>query len=201
LLKLEKAHIKPASLMLARVFKDNPINVYAFPNPEDRIKKMPYAYQFVLRYNLRYGRVFVTSPQLEGLAVWVPSDNLGTSFWRILSSGAMWPGMKMGIEAGRKMNELDEYVNRKHREFVSTKHWYLLLLGVDPQYQGKGNASKLLNGMLKLIDGEGLPSFLETQGSKNVSMYQHFGFNVVDEYTVPNTQVTLVAMLREPNRT
>ena len=55
--------------------------------------------------------------------------------------------------------------------------------------------------MLTVIDGEGLPSFLETQGSKNVSMYQHFGFKVVDEFTVPDTQVTLVAMLREPKRT
>ncbi len=62
MIKLEKAYIKPASLMLARVFKDNPINEYAFPNIEERMKKMPYAYQFVLRYNLLYGRVFVTSP-------------------------------------------------------------------------------------------------------------------------------------------
>ena len=201
MIKLEKAHIKPASLMLARVFKDNPINEYAFPNIEERMKKMPYAYQFVLRYNLLYGRVLVTSPQLEGLAVWVHSDNLETSFWGRLVSGAIWPAIRMGFKAGKRMDELDKYVNRKHREFVSAKHWYLLLLGVDPQYQGKGNASKLLNGMLKLIDGEGLPSFLETQGSKNVSMYQHFGFNVVDEYTVPNTQVTLVAMLREPKQT
>jgi hypothetical protein len=31
-------------------------------------------------------------------------------------------------------------------------------------------------------------------------MYQHFGFKVVDEYKVPNTQVHLVAMLREPKK-
>ena len=30
-LKLEKAHIKPASLMLARAFHDNPVVKYAFP--------------------------------------------------------------------------------------------------------------------------------------------------------------------------
>jgi hypothetical protein len=67
------------------------------------MEKMPYVYQFLLRYNLLYGRVFVTSPRLEGVAVWVYSDNLGTSSWRILVSGAIWPAMKMGREAGRKM--------------------------------------------------------------------------------------------------
>jgi ribosomal protein S18 acetylase RimI-like enzyme len=96
---------------------------------------------------------------------------------------------------------LDNYVEKKHRELVPIKHWYLYLLGVDPQHQGRGYASKLLNEMLTVTDGEGLPCFLETQGSQNVSMYQHFGFRVVDEFTVPNTQVTLVAMLREPKRT
>lgn len=186
--------------MLARVFKDNPINEYAFPNLEERMKKMPYAYQFVLRYNLLYGKVFVTSPRLEGLAVWVPSVNLETSFWGRLVSGAIWPAINMGIEAGMRMGELDEYVNRRHRKLISAKHWYLLLLGVDPQYQGKGYASKLLNGMLKVIDGEGLPSYLETQGSQNVSMYQHFGFNAIDEYTVPDTHITLIAMMRQPKR-
>ncbi len=196
MIKLEKAHIKPASLILARVFNDNAINEYAFPNPEERMEKMPYVYQLLLRYNLIYGRVFATSPRLEGVAVWVHSDNLGMSSWRMLVSGAIWPAMKMGREAGRKMNELDKYVNRKHREFVSAKHWYLLLLGVDPQYQGKGYASQLMKGMLSETDKEGLPSFLETQGNQNVSMYQHFGFKVVDEFTVPGTQITLVAMLR-----
>jgi len=201
LIKLEKVHIKPASLILTRVFKENAINVYVFPKPEERMEKMPYVYQFLLRYNLLYGRVFATSTQLEGVAVWVHSDNRGTSSWRILVSGAIWPAIKMGVETGRKLEELDEYVNRKHCELVTAKHWYLYLLGVDPQYQGKGYASQLLNGMLSETDKEGLPCFLETQGSQNVSMYQHFGFKVVDELTVPDTQVTLVAMLRELKRT
>ena len=200
MIKLKKAHIKPASLILAQVFNDNAINAYVFPNPEERMEKMPFVYQFLLRYNFLYGRVFVTSPRLEGVAVWVYSDNLGTSSWRTLVSGAIWPAMKMGREAGRKMQVLDNYVEKKHRELVPTKHWYLYLLGVGLQYQGKGYASKLLNGMLKLIDGEGLPCFLETQGSQNTSMYQHFGFKVIDEFTVPNTPVKLVAMLREPER-
>ena len=196
MIKIEKSHIKPVSLILARVFNENAINAYTFPNPEERMEKMAYVYQLLLRYNLIYGRVFATSPRLEGVAVWVHSDNLGMSSWRMLVSGAIWPALAMGREAGRKMQVLDNYVERKHRELVQTKHWYLYLLGVDPQYQGKGYASQLMKGMLSETDKEGLPSFLETQGNQNVSMYQHFGFKVVDEFTVPGTQITLVAMLR-----
>ena len=196
MLKLEKKHIKPVSFMLARVLKDDPINAYAFPNPAERMRKMPYAYQFLLRYNLSYGGSFITSPNLEGVAVWIYSDYLGTSFWRMLISGAIWPATKMGIEAGRKMQVFNKYMDRKHSELVPIKHWYLFLLGVDPQHQGKGYASKLLREMLSRIDEEGLPCYLETEVEKNVPIYEHFSFNVIDEFIVPNTMVKIWAMLR-----
>ncbi len=198
MLRLEKTHIKPVSFMLARAFKDDPINAYAFPNPAERREKMPYAYQFLLRYNLSYGGSFITSPQLEGAAVWLHSDNLGTSFWKMLISGAIWPAMKLGIEAGRKMRVFDQHMERKHNELVPIKHWYLFLLGVDPQHQGKGYASTLLREVLSRIDEEGLPCYLETEVEKNVPMYEHFGFDVIDEFIVPDTMVKIWAMLRKP---
>ena len=98
------------------------------------------------------------------------------------------------------LDKLDKYVIEKQRKLAPIKHWYLLILGVDPQYQGKGYASQLLNGMLKDTDEEGVSCYLEAEGSNNVSMYKHFGFKVVDEYTVPNTKVELTAMLREPKK-
>jgi ribosomal protein S18 acetylase RimI-like enzyme len=141
--------------------------------------------------------VFTTSPKIEGVSVWVHSDNLDASFWRTLISGAIWSGMRMGLEAGRRMEELNNYVNEKQRKLVPGRHWYLLLLGVDPKHQGRGYASKLLNGMFKDTEREGLPYYLEAEGDNNVSMYKHFGFQVIDEYKIPNTEVELTAMLRE----
>ena len=109
-----------------------------------------------------------------------------------------WPAIIIGIKALRKMQVLDEYIERKHKELAPNKHWYLAVLAVDPQHQGKGYASKLLHEMLSYIDEEGLHRYLETEGEKNVSMYQHFAFEVVDEFVVPGTNDKLVAMLRKP---
>jgi len=198
LLRLENKHIKPVSFMLARAFKDDPINACVFPNPEERREKMPYAYQSLLLCNLSAGESFITSPQLEGAAAWIHSANLGTSFWKMLTSGAIWPAIKMGIEAGRKMQVFNQYMERKHSELAPVKHWYLFLIGVDPQHQGKGYASTLLREMISRIDKEGLPCYVETGVEKNVSMYEHFGFDVIDEFIVPNTMVKVWAMLRKP---
>jgi GNAT superfamily N-acetyltransferase len=198
LLKLEKKHIKTAALMLTRAFKDDPMTYY-FPDPEEAKVKTPYLNEFYLRYYLPYGCSFISSPRLEGLAIWRHSDvNSGISFWRMLTSGAIWPAMKIGRKALRKLKEFDQHALRKRKELAPAKHWYLAVLAVDPEYQGKGYGSKLLNEMLSNIDKEGLPCYVETEGEKNVSMYQRFGFKVVDEFTVPNTTDKLVAMLREP---
>jgi len=197
LLKLEKKHIKPVSLMLSRAFKDDLKDV--FPDPEERRVKTPYVNEFYLLRDYSNSRAFMTSPQLEGIAVWMHSDKRKEKpFWRILTSGAIWPAIIIGIKAMRKMQAFDEYIERKHKELVPNKHWYLSILAVDPQHQGKGYASKLLNEMLSYIDEEGLHCYLETEGEKNVSMYQHFGFEVVDEFIVPGTNDKLVAMLRKP---
>jgi len=197
LLKLEKKHIKPVSLMLSRAFKDDLKEV--FPDPEERREKMPYVDELFLLYEFSNSKAFVTSPKLEGIAVWIHSDKRKKrTFWRILTLGAIWPVMKIGIKALRKMQALDKYIERKRKELAPFKHWYLAMLAVDPQHQGKRYASILLNEMLANIDEEGLPCYLETGGEKNISMYRHFGFAVVDEFVVPGTKDKVVAMLRKP---
>ena len=72
-----------------------------------------------------------------------------------------------------------------------------MLIGVDPKFQGKGYASRLIREMLLRIDEEGLPCYLETQKEQNVSIYQHFGFKVIDEFIIPGTTIKAWPMLRE----
>ena len=197
MIKLEKNHIKPVSMMLSRAFKDELKDI--FPDSKERRVKTPYVNELFLLYEFPNSRAVITSPKLEGIAVWIHSDKLKKkSFWGIPKLQIIWPAMKIGIKALKKLKELDEYVKRKHRELVPFKHWYLALLAVDPQYQGKGYASRLLNETLSSIDEDGLPCYLETDGEKNVSIYKHFGFEVVDDFVVPGTKDKIVAMLRKP---
>jgi ribosomal protein S18 acetylase RimI-like enzyme len=147
LLKLEKKHIKPISLVLSRAFKDDLKDV--FPDPEERRMKAPYVNEFYLLLDYSEFRAFLTSPELEGIAVWIHSEKKkGGSFWRILTSGAIRPAIKVGIRAHRKFYAINGYIEKKHRELAPETHWYLAILAADPQYQGNGYASKLLNGML-----------------------------------------------------
>jgi ribosomal protein S18 acetylase RimI-like enzyme len=182
--------------MLARAFKDEWKDV--FPNPEERRIKEPYVSELYLRCGYPFSMAFITSPQLEGIVIWSHSDiRTRISFWKILTSGAIWPAIRIGYKALRKIQALDQYVENKHRELAPLKHWYLWVLAVDPKYQGRGHASRLLYETLSKIDEGGLPCYLETDDERNVSIYQHFGFKVIDEFFVPGIRDKLVAMLRQ----
>jgi predicted acetyltransferase len=54
-----------------------------------------------------------------------------------------------------------------------------------------GYVSKLIKPMLKRINEEGFPVYLETQNEKNVPLYEHYGFEVVEATTYPNTDIGL----------
>jgi len=197
LFRLTMAQIKPAAEMIARAFQDSPGIVYYFPDEYERKKSLPYSFQYIVRRGVLYGEVYATSPNLEGVAVWLPSDNTRMTMWRAIRSSGLSMLLKVGKKNLSPLTSLGAYLSSIHKRCAPFRHWYLVGLGVDPAHQGKGHASTLLKAMFARIDKEHLPCYLETQNEKNVPIYQHYGFKVVDESTVPDTTVTNWAMLRE----
>ena len=195
LVRLERSQIKPAGAMLARAFYDDPFSVYLIPDGSRRGKLLPYIFEFSTRFGVLYGEVYTTSPNLEGVAVWLPSEKADMTLRRVMRNGGLSLLPKLGGDLIQRLPSLNSIssLRKRHAPF---RHWYLLLLGVDPLFQGKGYAGNLLRAMLARLDEEHLPCYLETQNGKNVAIYQHYGFKVVAEVLVPGTEIALWAMLR-----
>ncbi|HAS05196.1 MAG TPA: hypothetical protein DCR71_05555, partial [Dehalococcoidia bacterium] len=152
--------------------------------------------RFSLYYGLRYGLAYTTSEKCEGGAIWMPPGKAKLSILGFLLSGGIIPIIKMGLKAELKMLPLDKFMEEKHKKLAPFPHWYLALLGVDPQYQKQGFAGKLMRPMLEKFDHENIPCYLETDSEKNYLMYQHFGFEIIDEFILPKADIRLWAMLR-----
>ena len=197
LVRIDKTGAKHAVEVLARAFWDHPPLQYYFPDEAGRERMAPYFFSLAVFYCLRYGEVYAASPNFEGIAVWIPSDNYPITLWKLLRSVPPSEILGLGRYGGARMRNLNQYIDAVHSRLAPFKHWFLQAIGVAPQFQGKGYAGKLLRQMLARIDKAGLPCYLETLEEQNVRLYEHFSFEVIEESNVPRTSLTNWAMLRE----
>lgn len=197
LVQLNKSDIKPAAEVLALAFHDYQLLQYASPDESEREKIVPYFCQSVLHYGIRYGEAYATSLNLEGVAVWITSDYFPMTFWRMIRSVPLSVMAGLGRGGGSRLKHPGDYIDAMHERLAPFKHWFLLIIGVGPQFQGKGFASKLIYPILNKIDEHALPCYTETMDEKNVPLYEHFGFRVIEKLAIPQTELTTWAMLRE----
>jgi len=50
--------------------------------------------------------------------------------------------------------------------------------------------------MFTHLDRQNLPCFLDTNNEKNLPIYERFGFKILEEYQIPDTNLVNWAMLR-----
>lgn len=200
LTRLSKAQVGPAAEMLARSFLQDPKMISFVPDTGKTLALSRHILEFELRYGIMYGEAYATSPSLEGVAVWLPSEKAEISFWRALRAGAFRLRGTVGKEIMNNILSFSDYIDGLHRQHVPGSHWYLFFIGVDPAYQGKGFASRLIRPMLSRLDQEKKSCYLVTQNEQNVALYEHYGFAVVDHSTIPGTGVGHWEMFREPAR-
>lgn len=76
---------------------------------------------------------------------------------------------------------LDEYSQLAEQYEPKDSHYYLGILGVRPEEQGKGHAKALLDRLHELSQAHPNSTgvYLDTEHPENVQLYEHFGYRVV----------------------
>jgi len=204
LIRLRRSHVDGAAKVLARAFESAPVCVAFFPDASKRVLQNYDLMHHSIRYTMRYGEVYITSPNLEGVALWQrmasmneqeqeQQDNFRMLYLNWLNF-RLWLALGKGVE---RVKSLYEPVYSTHYELIPMRHWYCKTIGVAPKFQGQGFGSRLIKPMLARIDEEQLPCYLDTNTEENVALYEHFGFNVVKRYVIPDSDVINWSMIRE----
>ena len=199
LYKLQKTDLKKAGEILAYAFQEDPVWKKFI---EDYIKKDHISsciFESPIHYSWKYGEVYASSRNLEGIIAWLPNTTADLTFWRMMRSGAIKAGKKMGIKASKKMGQIfkpteeDRHKNMKDRAYI-----YILIVGVNPEYQKQGFGSKLLRALFEKSDNINTPIYLETQTESNVKMYEKYGFKILKEINLPILNLPMWEMKRNP---
>ncbi|UCE09456.1 MAG: GNAT family N-acetyltransferase [Candidatus Thorarchaeota archaeon] len=196
---LTKSDLARGVEVLIDAFWDDPLNLYFIPEGEDRYRRLSEYFQFRLRFAIIYGEVYSTSPELEGIAAWFPPGRSDMTNSRVMRAGGLRLMRHLGRETITKMSSIGSLTANVRKQHLPEPHWHLFPIAVHPMHQGKGYASTLMRPMLDRIQGEGLPCFLETLNEKLVSLYEHFGFEVIFKETIPEVELSNWGMVRLPN--
>ncbi len=184
--KLEPSQQRAAAEMLGRAFFDDPLSVYLLPDEAKRARLLPWMYERIVRYGLRYdGEVLATHGAVDGVAVWLPPGLSHTPALRLVRVGLALTPIKFGLGAvGRFMAA--NHVERLRMQLAPEPHWYLWLIGVEPAQQGRGTGSALIAPMIERADRDRLPCYLETHKERNLTFYRKHGFEVVHAADMPH---------------
>ena len=193
---LTKTQIKQASHIVSEAFFNDPLMIFLFPRVRERKNKLSLMMELLIRIGMKYGVVNVTSSNLEGVAVWFPSNKAKVTPIMGLLNGGFTYFFKIGSKIVKKQNKFYKFTYSKHKELLPSFHWYLSIIAINPLYQGKGYSKILFNSMFEQIDNQKLPCFLDTNNNNNIPIYKRFGFKIIEEYKIPNSSLINWAMVR-----
>ena len=191
----DRHRIDDIARVLGRAFYQDPLFTYFFPDDQRRQALSHHTFRFLALHAHHRGEICTTPGSVDGAAVWLPSQALHRSVLDMVRFGAL-PMLRQGPAAVKRQLDAGDAMQKVHDALMQKPHAYLLLLGIDPQKQGQGLATRLLQPTLERLDREGQPAYLDTHNPDNVSLYRRFGFEVVHEAVMPGTAVRHWAMVR-----
>jgi ribosomal protein S18 acetylase RimI-like enzyme len=179
---------------LARSFEDDPVMSWVFPQDTKRLDRLEVAFGFYLRKIwLRRDECYAVD-RLFGAALWLPPGE-----WHLGPIEQLRLLPQMIAINGRnlpRMVTVLRMIETSHPK--EPPHYYLAVLGVEPELQGRGFGSALMQPVLRRCDRERVPAYLESSKRRNVVLYERHGFRVVEELKLPKGGPPMWRMWREP---
>jgi GNAT superfamily N-acetyltransferase len=165
--------------MLARAFADDPmIQVSLAPDPD---RERTRAYFTLIDEQWADLGVLWEAADGAGAAAWVPPDHVSgladvndrvSDAFRALTS-----------DGGARHDALWDWVESK---IPSEPVWFLDQVGVDPDRQGEGIGTALIEVGLERARADRVAAFLETGVRRNVTYYERLGFRLVEDDDSPS---------------
>jgi GNAT superfamily N-acetyltransferase len=198
--RAELADVPELTRMLVRAYMDDPVAIWICGAPGARARMLEAMYSARLRQLLGRHAVW-TNAERSSAAVWTPPAHGDGApahshggvrpdaalLRRVLSPRMLARAPLLALGLGT--------MQRRHPR--EPPHWYLVLLGTDPDARGHGLGSAMLQPVLERCDAEGVGAYLESSKPRNLDFYARLGFRTVGELQLPRGP-KMWPMWREP---
>ncbi|HEY2386141.1 MAG TPA: N-acetyltransferase [Candidatus Binatia bacterium] len=175
---------------IVAAFLTDPVARFAWPSPHDHLRSMDLAVQAYAAKSFAHDAACIAA-DFCGAALWLPPGVYpdGDALEKILRDTA-------------RPEHLDDLLGTfMHMEQAhpTEPHWYLPLIGVEPNAQGRGLGAELMRFALARCDREGTVAYLESSNPQNISLYRRCGFEEMGEIKVGAAPL-VTPMVRQPRQ-
>jgi len=192
--KATDADVPRLAQSLAKAFHDDPVISWMIPDDDKRLRLGPFGFETWLgKIYMPKAEVYTDEARAVG-ALWAPPGK-----WR-MSVGLqarLAPRMFRLFGVRRMPLILKGLATLDKAHPDEQPHYYLGILGTDPDHQGKGLGAAAMQPVLDRCDAEGLGAYLESSKEQNVPFYRRHGFEVTGEIHMPDGP-PLWPMWRDP---
>ena len=192
-----ESRIKELAQIAADAYRDYPLhNWFSGGKYDEYISEK--TMEISLKTMKKDAVIYADSEEMNGFAAWLPLGFNGNKVLPFLTNGGLELIFHSGFGIIGRLITYENYAMNLKKEFTGNVDWYLYNLSVKKSAQGKGIAGKLLRPMLEFCDNENIVTYLETNKEINVSLYEHFGFELSKKEMIPKSNVMHYAMVRNP---
>ena len=189
--QLQPGDVARVASMLSRAFQDDPLAGYIFRRRHSRRRGLPHLFRVQMEQLFLPAACSWMNDRAEAAALWIPPGRVGVNLRSLLP--LLPVTMHIGLRLPATLRLLAVVDSKHPRE----EHYYLGVIGTEPDAQGHGLGSAVLAPGLARCDRDGLPAYVESSKERNLAFYHRHGFEVKEVLEVPGAP-PLWLMWREP---
>ena len=179
--------------LLGDAFQDDPLWAWMAPDPRRRQLHLGSLFAQVVKPLVGAGHAH-TNEDRSGAAVWAPPNG-----WKTSNREAIPLAVPFMRAAGLSHLKASlAAIDRMEQLHPDEPHWYLAVIGSDPQVRAGGFGHALMRSRLDRCDAEYAPAYLESSNPDNIGYYQRFCYEVTGEITLPDGGPVMYPMWRNP---
>jgi ribosomal protein S18 acetylase RimI-like enzyme len=186
-----RADARALATMLARAFHDDPVMSWFFPDLKRRLAQNRRFFAMRLRQLLPQEETYTVDGH-GAAAIWAIPERAHLTF---LETARM--SVVLAPAIGRRGPTILRGVEMIEKAHPTNPHYYLAVLGTEPELQGQGLGSALMQPVLDACDRDEVPAYLESSKERNIAFYARHGFRVTGEMNLPSGP-TAWSMWRDP---
>ena len=193
---LTLSDVEAAAQVMSQSYVDDPLAAFMLPFRRTRVRTLYKFFRAMGEVSIKHQRGFGVGDPLQGVAYWKFPDQEDLSI-SVRSLGKFLPLLFTLYPIGLyRAKTILKQIDELHKEYANEPHFYLDNIGVLPVARGRGLSSMLIRPFLDLADSQKVIAYTDTVTRSNVALYQHLGFQCVEERAVPGTGITVWALCR-----